>query len=143
MTRFQPSDGPDEEEAQVQGHVCELVEHADPVEVSAHGLVEHPEGRPYHEDGAGPAQEDGIALGNVHVAEQFGCSSAATSISAGATRARTSIAVTAAAGGPYQLPTSLERKSQEEAAESEEEAGREGVAQEGPATSHPRCREFV
>ena len=135
VTRFQKRDGPDEEEAQVEGHVRELVEEADPVEVSAHGLVEHPEGRPCHEGGAGPAQEDGAALGNVHVAEQFGRSSAATGISTGAACVRAGIAI-AAAAGPYQLPTPLERKSQEEAPEPQEEAGREGVAQEGPATSH-------
>ena len=137
MTRFQKRDGPDEEEAQVEGHVRELVEEADPVEVSAHGLVEHPEGRPCHEDGAGPAQEGGAALGNVHVAEQFGRSSAATGISTGdaCIRVRAGIAIAAAAGS-HQIPTSLERKSQEEAPEPQEEAGREGVAQEGPATSH-------
>ena len=99
MTRFQKRDGPDEEEAQVEGHVRELVEEADPVEVSAHGLVEHPEGRPCHEDGAGPAQEGGAALGNVHVAEQFGRSSAATGISTGdaCIRVRAGIAIAAAA----------------------------------------------
>ena len=143
--RFQPRDGPDEEEAQVEGQVRQLVEEADPVEVSASGLVEHPEGRGCHEDEAGPTQEDGAAFRDVHVAEQFGSSSsfspAATRTCTGATRARTpprARAGTAVAAVPYryQLPTSLERKSEEEASEAKEDAGREGMAQEGPAASH-------
>lgn len=118
-TRFQPGDGTHKEETQIQCLVRQLMKQTDPVEVSAQSLVEHSEGRSDHEDDAGPTEEDGAAFGNVHVAECLGPAATAASCI-----------------GLDQFPTPLEGEAQEEATESKEEAGWDGMALKCSGASH-------